>query len=812
MPAENEGRPGSGPPPPRDHPPSRPPWPWLLVLLIVLAGTWQAFKLEINDDALDLLPGEAVRGDIALLQQLGLVDRLFITLSHDPTHYPDGEAALSALKASAVGVGEAMAAAPLFTEVIYRFPTDFELALFQELEPHLPTLLHEEELAALAPRLTEEQLTRTLETNFARLNSPVGFILKNQVQRDPLGLMGLVLQKLSHLESGFTGSISDGFFLSDDRASILLLAESTRSLTDSSGAREVARRLTKIMEENLTAGVEWRIIGSLPHTLANADSVQRDLRLLLPVATVLLFSMLIFTLRDWRALLVLGIPFLAAPAAIAVMGMIHGRVSALALGFGIVLIGIAVDFAVHIYLALVGAEGDSRQIKKLLLRPVALATLTTAGVFIILLFSEVPSHRQMASLSLSGILLAVIFSWLLLPTLVGPGRIRPRPAPWFRVPNIPSLPGRFMALALWGSLLAAGVLSWPQLTYNGDLQVLDAPDPKVLADEEHFRATWRERGDQAFVVAAGSTLEQALDRNFIVYQHLRQADSLQFQSLAPLLPGPAAQQRQLTAWNEFWRSHSAEFLPRFDKAAAAAGFAPDAFKPFLKRLETAPTASNPTRILQGPLQPLLATMVRLPGPSTDGNQPDILLLTTVAPAAAALPLLLALETEHPGITVLANQKWRRQVEELMRHDMVVLVSGAAILISLLALLAFRKPRLVLAVLAPVLSALAAMIIFSRLTSGELNMMHLLMGIMVIGLSVDYGIFVVCARGGRLEGKTFLAVSICAASSLLSFGVLAFAQHPALHSLGVTVLCGIGLAWPTALVISPILAGNGCRES
>jgi hypothetical protein len=118
---------------------------------------------------------------------------------------------------------------------------------------------------------------------------------------------------------------------------------------------------------------------------------------------------------------------------------------------------------------------------------------------------------------------------------------------------------------------------------------------------------------------------------------------------------------------------------------------------------------------------------------------------------------------------------------------------------------------VAAVLAPVISALAAMSIFCYLTGRELNMMHLIMGIMVIGLSVDYGIFIVCAKLADRQTSSGRAVSICAASSLIGFGVLAFAGHPALHALGVTVLVGIGVAWPTALLISPVLLVFGKKE-
>lgn len=90
------------------------------------------------------------------------------------------------------------------------------------------------------------------------------------------------------------------------------------------------------------------------------------------------------------------------------------------------------------------------------------------------------------------------------------------------------------------------------------------------------------------------------------------------------------------------------------------------------------------------------------------------------------------------------------------------------------------------------------------------MMHLIMGIMVIGLSVDYGIFVACSRLTGDTGTASMAVSICACSSLIGFGVLAFAHHPALHSLGITVLVGIGAAWPVALFVSPFLIKKESR--
>jgi predicted exporter len=92
------------------------------------------------------------------------------------------------------------------------------------------------------------------------------------------------------------------------------------------------------------------------------------------------------------------------------------------------------------------------------------------------------------------------------------------------------------------------------------------------------------------------------------------------------------------------------------------------------------------------------------------------------------------------------------------------------------------------------------------------MMHVLMGIMVIGLSVDYGVFIVNTHGGEVSKITRLSVTVCALSSLIGFGVLAFAKHPALHALGATVLYGISAALPTALWVAPILLEWNWRKS
>ncbi len=782
---------------------------WLVVLVITAVGGFLAFGITINDDALDLLPGEAVQGDLQLLQRLGLVDRVIITLSVEPDSGISATQAVSRLQKSAEHLGLVLDQSQVFSHVVSRLPQGFELELFKTVKPHLPVLLDQKDLAFLEnTSMTSAGIHDALRDDFALLNSPAGFAAKKQVQQDPLGIIRLVLKKLEHLRSEYSMRLVDGFLMSSDGMSCLVMAESSLTLTDGNNAETVQGVLERAYKESLAPGVQARVIGSLPHTLANSRSIQHDLRTLLPIASILLLTLLGVALRDIRALVVLSVPFMAAPPAMSATNFIFGKVSALALGFGIVLLGIAVDFSIHLYLALT-RESDTRgEILRRIRRPITFATLTTASVFVVLLFSQVPSHQQMAMLALIGILLAVTFSWLVIPTIAVPRQNRETNSCGFKMPPVTSSPLlQSIALAVWVCLLAGGLLTWPKLQYNGDLQVLDAPNQEVLSAEQHFRETWGQNEGKAFVVASGETLDIALERNSLIYDTLIKNNVPALQSIAPILPGFEKQQANMEGWKNFWQKKRPDFDTEFKNAAIKYGFAENGFDPFFKWLEQEPVLLEPGKMLSGPLQTLLATMIRTPQQqrgNLHGSSDEFLIMTTVSTDKELLSTLLSLEQTEPGITVLANQKWRDQVERLLRKDIIVLSSAAGLFIVILVSFAFGRVRAIGGVLAPVASALAAMSLFCFVTDGELNMMHVLMSIMVIGLSVDYGIFIVCST---LEGRSdisFFAVSICAASSLIGFGTLAFAQHPALHSLGVTVLVGIGAAWPTAMLVSPVI--------
>jgi hypothetical protein len=147
---------------------------WSVVVTALVLGAVLSLNLSINDNALDLLPGEVVEGDLQNLQNLGLVDRVFITLTVDENQYPTIEDAQNALKKSAEILGDILQASNRFSQVMARLPKGYELSLFGNLQPYLSVLFDENDLAAIAGMTTDAGLQQTMNDSFALLNSPAG--------------------------------------------------------------------------------------------------------------------------------------------------------------------------------------------------------------------------------------------------------------------------------------------------------------------------------------------------------------------------------------------------------------------------------------------------------------------------------------------------------------------------------------------------------------------------------------------------------------------------------------------------------------
>lgn len=743
-------------------------------------------RTALREDIAAMLPDEGrVAADFDLLRLAPFSRRLVVTVSH-----PGGDPAV----ASAVLVG-ALRAEGVFASVLDGPGGGLGPDFWNRLLDAAPSLLDEEDLRLLDQRLTPERVGAELDRGRALLLGPAGPALKGVLARDPLGICELVLPKLSALTPLGRARIENGSFLSPDGKHALLLVSTDMPGTEALGAERVMAAWRSALK-SLPEGAQAMLVGGHVHTEANARAVKRDLRVILPASAALLALIFLFFLRTPRSAYVLLIPVCAVCAAGAATAVVTGGVSGIVLGFGAVLLGISVDFGLHVFFALRHAAqtgGDAVLALKKTARPVIFGALTSGAAFAALGAARIPGIRQLALLSMLGLGVSLLLALFVLPRCLGlsaglfPCRER-SPKPAVRPPG-----GRSTTLLIvaWLAVLTAGLWAGTRIRLDSDPRSLGYLPETLREDEEKTRRIWGGMREAALIFAHGDTPDLALDANRMVWERLRREHLAgNAASIAPVLPGPQARSRNAARWKDFWETRAARTLSLVESESRKRGFSAAAFAPFAAYLERKPAFAT------APLPEDMTSLFMTENASSA-------LVTTFVPDTPELARVFGPETEA-GLSarLVSGSRFRAELEHALGSDVRRFTSFSLILVVLLTAVLLRRASRTALALLPAGAGVTAVLLAAQAAGQPLHLFHLAAFPLIMGLSADYGIFMVCGRDADTAETTRRAVFVSGLTTLAGFGVLILARHPALHALGLTVFSGIAVAMLTAVFLLP----------
>jgi predicted RND superfamily exporter protein len=148
-----------------------------------------------------------------------------------------------------------------------------------------------------------------------------------------------------------------------------------------------------------------------------------------------------------------------------------------------------------------------------------------------------------------------------------------------------------------------------------------------------------------------------------------------------------------------------------------------------------------------------------------------------------------------GLSVIGHD-----TEAIIHRDLPRLIGIAALAVAAYLLIHFRRVSSAALAVLPMVTSLLVLLAAARLVDQRLNLVNLIAVPLLIGVDVDYGIFLVSLAASRsgLNRRTLAeridsgcyAVFVCAGSALLGFGSLYFTSVPAIQSLGFAVGVGI----------------------
>lgn len=742
----------------------------IVLLLCAALGLLAARVLRIETEFTAFLPQTATPEERLLVAQLreGLVARLMLVALQGG----DEKTLARASRALAAG----LAGDPAFDYVANGASGQF--AAQREV-----LMRHRYALSPMvsAERYTAPALRAALEENLALLASPAGVVARGTIARDPTGEF---LATLRRLEPPAAPQRRQGLWFSADGTRAFLIAQTRAAGFDSVGQAVAMGRVRAILAE---AAPEVQATLSGPGVFA-AESrrvIQRDALLLGTLSTGAILALLLFVYRSpYTIVLVLAPTALGLLAGVLVVQAVFGSVHAITLGFAATLIGESVDYPSYILLNAQAGEtagAAARRVGRTLL----LAVATTVASALALALSSFTGLAQLGLLTMVGVVVAGLTAHRVVPWLLGDHLLR---LPRLRVPDgAVFAKGRWpRAVALVAALGAVGGLwvahpDW----WEHELANISPVSAAMRAQDASLRREMGAPDVSVFLASSGASEAGALEAAEAILPALErwQGEGLIRSHDSPVryLPAPATQAARLAALPD-----ARALAGNLREALQGLAFRPDAFAPFLAEVEAARRAPPFARDAYAGTP--LGTRLDAQVVALDGQWLVLTPLGGVTDPGRLREALAALPESRTRLVDL-KQVSAGMLDGFRREALRQAALGAVLIVGLL-FAGLGSWRRVLRVTAPVAAALPLTVALLAAAGQRLGVFHLVALLLVLGIGLNYALFYERPPEEEEElGRTRTALALCTASTVITFGCLAFSATPVLHAIGSTVALG-----------------------
>jgi predicted exporter len=324
--------------------------------------------------------------------------------------------------------------------------------------------------------------------------------------------------------------------------------------------------------------------------------------------------------------------------------------------------------------------------------------------------------------------------------------------------------------------LSAAVL-WSGEHYDDDIGLLQSRPPDLIAQEERIAALTGGSGVTPVLVVSAASGEANLQRleqlDGQLQQWRRQGVIGDYQSPAQYLPSLARQQHNR---NLITRTYAS-----LEQPMTALGLAPPATQ--------TPLLTSELFFRQSITEPV--SLLWLPPDDAGMRHLSLVMLRGLTKRSVVQDWAAS----QAGVYFVDRRQQLSDLFGLYRLRVIEALSGAGAVLWLLAIWRYGLGRGSRVAWVPLQSCVLALAL-SAVMLPNLNLFNLLALLLVLGISLDFAVF---STENQRPGAAALSVSLAAATSLLSFGLLAMSSTQAVAGFGVTVAIGISVAWCLAPV-------------
>ncbi|GEQ85244.1 glycerol acyltransferase [Patiriisocius marinistellae] len=773
-----------------------------IFLLIFLAS-----KIKFEEDITKILPAtEETRNIQKILKSVNFTDKIIVNISRkaegntsDLTQY-----ATSFLDSLNANLGD-------FVKDIQGQVNDQGIdTTLDFVYNNLPQFLNNEDYKNLESRLMPDSIQAIIQSNYRTLVSPSGIIARKVILKDPLGLSYTGLKKLQKLGVGDDFKLKNGFVISKDEQNLLLFITPQYLADDAAKNEEFSDKLYEL-QNDLNASfydeASSEYFGAALIAVANAKQIKHDIQFTIGIAITILMVIFILFYKKLIIPFILFTPtILGALLAVSLLYLIRTEISAISLGIGSVLLGVTLDYSLHILTHIRNNEGVESLYKEIA-KPILISSLTTALAFLCLLLLDSQALQDLGIFAAVSVIGAAIFALLFIPQVY---KVKTKAiAKKTSIDNIANYKfhhNKWLITGITG-LLIMSAFTYNKVTFNNDLATLNYEPSEILKAKRNLDALTNLESKSVYAVAYGNTTEAALKANDSLFNGLKNLESqhkiMSFSNLGALVQSKESQAKNIKKWNLFWTSEKISNLKQnMISSGNELGFKPSSFDGFYG-------------LLQRDFKTLsIAEYGALSSITIEDFISEELDITTVT-SVVKLEDEYAYEVkaafaDSDSILIIDRKQMNESLLGSLRDDFNKLIWYSMAVVLLLLLLYYRSFSLTIVTMLPVFLTWGITVGVMGILGIEFNIFNIIISTFIFGLGIDYSIFITngllqeLKTGQPTLGTHKTSILLSVLTTILGIGVLIFAKHPALYTISIVSIIGIFSAMLLAFTLQPLL--------
>lgn len=732
----------------------------ILFILFFCASAFLFTKIKYQENILVMVPS-SLADQIELLQQTPFSNKLFVVVSA-----PDTDTLNSAVET----VKDKLKDCPQISES-QKTDKDFILSYYYNL-PYLWTQQLQEQVESL---MTKESLQETNENNVMLLFSPEGNFFKDIVPSDPVGIVPVILENFKKLNfAGQNLDFTNGYFTDDKNNTALLLYNTNNNEFNRSQADKI---INYIKDINGSLPQDCRVfsLGAARYTQENNSIIVNDVKRILIISILLIFLVFVVLVKDKYAIFVYTVPLLVLIPSAAFTFLKFGFLSGITLGFGSILMGLAVDYSVYVYYSFKSSNKDIKksEILKKVSKPIILSGLTSIMSFLVMYFCDIILFKQLAYFAVFGLIYAVLIAILLAPIFY---KVQNKQTTEIKLPESINCKISIILIIL---IVCLGLISLKFIKTDFSLESLNSVSKQCLQDRKMFdEFVGYDTNTKSMLFVGGENKEEILS----VSNKISDFDILNF------IPAKHQQEQNLSRWKNFWtKERISEIKKEINSFYEQYGIDTNIFNQFYNFLETA----------QGPKDVKEFDITTMYNPFIKFKNKEYMI--HFVDDGFIIPQEFK---DNKNIVLLSQKELQHALSDKTIKTIFFVTLFILLLDFFLLTFSFKNIKLALVSFIPILVSVSTFIILSSVFSVKLNLFSLFCLPLIIGLSVDYVIFIVHQYTKSKTLYPSMAVVVAALSSLAGFGSLIFANHTVLFSMGFALSVGIIVSGFVSVYVMP----------